>query len=90
VESFMMPSQPHFVFGYAHSICLGGHYYLTNQMQRTLQGLVHSFILHNFLTNTSHPTGVLLRRMVLFFHMGLLENEIPASGMPYEFCLVLF
>jgi hypothetical protein len=50
-------------------------------MQRTLQGLIHSFILHNFLTNTSHPTGVLLRRTILFFHMGLIENEIPDSGM---------
>ena len=77
----MMPCQPHFVFGYAHSICLGGHYYLTNLMQETLQGLIHSFILHKFLTNISHPTRILLRRMVLFYHMGLIENEIPESGM---------
>jgi len=77
----MMPGQPHFVFGYAHSICLGGHYYLTNHMQGTLQGLIHSFILHKFLTNTSHPTRVLLRRMILFYHMGLIEDEIPESGM---------
>ena len=77
----MMPDQPHFVFGYAHSICMGGHYYLTNQMQRTLQGLIHSFILHKFLTNTSHPTCVLLRRLILFYHMGLIEDEIPESGM---------
>ena len=79
----MMPCQPHFVFGYAHLICLGGHYYLTNHMQGTLQGLIHSFILHNFLTNISHPTLVLLRRIILFFHMGLIENEIPDSGMLY-------
>jgi len=78
-----MSGQPHFVFGYAHSICLGGHYHLTNQMQRTLQGLIHSFILHKFLTNTSHPTRILLRRLILFYHMGLIENEIPESGMPY-------
>ena len=80
----MMPCQPHFVFSCAHSICLGGHYYFTNHMQKTLQGFIHSFLLHNFLTNTSHPTLVLLRRIVLFFHMGLIENEIPASGEPYE------
>ena len=49
--------------------------------QETLQGLVHSFILHRFLTNTSHPTRVLLRRMTLFYHMGLIEDEIPKSGM---------
>ena len=77
----MMPCQPHFVFGYAHSICIGGHYYLSNHMQGTLQGLIHSFILHKFLTNISHPTRVLLRRMVLFYHMGLIEDEIPESGM---------
>ncbi|KJA20592.1 hypothetical protein HYPSUDRAFT_142053, partial [Hypholoma sublateritium FD-334 SS-4] len=76
---FMMPGQPHFVFGYAHSICLGGHYYLTSHMQKTLQALVHSFVLHRFLTNTSHPTRVLLRRMVLFYHMGLIEDEISES-----------
>ena len=76
----MMPSQPHFVFGYAHSICIGGHYYLTNHMQKTLQGLIHSFILRKFLTNISHPTRILLRRMVLFYHMGLLEAEISESG----------
>ena len=79
-KSFMMPCQPHFVFGYAHTICLGGHYYLSNQMQQTLRGLIHSFILHKFLTNTSHPTRILLRRMILFYHMGLLEDEIPESG----------
>ncbi len=75
-----MPGQPHFVFGYAHSICLGGHYYLTNHMQKTLQALIHSFILHRFITNVAHPTRSLLRRMVLFYHMGLMENEIPCSG----------
>ncbi|KAF9473195.1 hypothetical protein BDN70DRAFT_937616 [Pholiota conissans] len=76
---FMMPCQPHFVFGLAHSICIGGHYYLTNHMKETLQGLIHSFVLHKFLTNTSHPTRVLLRRLILFYHMGLLEDEIPES-----------
>ena len=86
----MMPCQPHFVFGYTNSVCLGGHYYLTNHMQKTLQGLVHSFVLHNFLTNTSHPTGVLLRRIIIFFHMGLVEKGIPASGMPYIFCISMF
>lgn len=75
-----MPGQPHFVFGYAHSICLGGHYYLTDHMQKTLQALIHSFVLHEFLTNTSHPTRALLRRMVLFYHMGLIEDEISQSG----------
>lgn len=76
----MMPCQPHFVFGYAHSICVGGHSYLTHHMQGTLRGLIHSFVLHQFLTNIAHPTRVLLRRMVLFYHMGLIEDEIPESG----------
>ena len=58
-----MPGQPHFVFGYAHSICLGGHYYLTGHMQKTLQALIHTFVLHKFLTNASHPTRGLLRRI---------------------------
>ena len=77
----MKPGQPHFVFGYAHSICLGEHFYTTHNMQETLQSLIHSFVLHKFLTNTSHPTYVLLRRIILFYHMGLLEDKIPKSGM---------
>lgn len=76
----MLPSQPHFVISYEHLICLGGHHYLTNNMQGTLQGLIHSFILHKFLTNTSHPTRILLRRIILFYYMGLVEDEIPDSG----------
>lgn len=76
----MLPSQPHFVISYEHSISLGGHYYLTENMQETLQGLIHSFILHRFLTNISHPTRVLLRRIILFYHMGLVENEFPDTG----------
>lgn len=83
----MMPGQPHFVFGYAHSICIGGHYYLTSHMQKTLQALIHSFILHKFLTNISHPTRVLLRRMVLFYHMVLIEDEISQTGMSTLLCL---
>ena len=50
-------------------------------MQETLRGLIHSFVLHNFLTNTSHPTHVLLRRIVIFYHLGLVEDKIPESGM---------
>ena len=29
----------------------------------------------------------MLCHIVLFFHIGLLENEIPALGMPYKFFL---
>ena len=89
--SFMKPCQPHFVFGYAHSICLGEHFYSSHNMQETLQGLIHSFVLHKFLTNTSHPTRVMLRRIILFYHMGLIEGMVPESGMfTLSLLLVLF
>ena len=61
------------------SICISGHYYLTHHMQGTCQGLIHSLVLHQFLTNIAHPTCVLLHYMVLFYHMNLIEDDIPES-----------
>ncbi|PPR03258.1 hypothetical protein CVT26_008086 [Gymnopilus dilepis] len=74
---YMRPNTPHFVLGLEDSICYGGHYYATCLMQQTLQGMIHAFVLNHYLTNTSHqPSRQLLRRIVFFYHAGLIEGDI--------------
>jgi hypothetical protein len=50
-------------------------------MQMTLQSLIHSFVLNDFITNTTHhPSRQLLRRIVLFFGLGLVEGRLELEG----------
>jgi hypothetical protein len=80
--SYMLPNTAHFVYGLENSICYGGHFYSTLVMQRTLHGVVHSFMLDTFITNTSHPPSrQLLRRILVFYMHGLMHREIPTEGM---------
>jgi hypothetical protein len=77
----MKANTPHFVYGITPAICHGGHYYATSLMQETLQGLIHAFVLDQFLTNTQHfATRPVLRRILLFYHLGLIEGSIPSTG----------
>ncbi|KAF8896897.1 hypothetical protein CPB84DRAFT_1815883 [Gymnopilus junonius] len=77
---YMKPNTPHFVFGLKHAICYGSHYYTTSMMQQTLQGVIHAFVLHKFLTNTHHqPSRQLLRRILFFYQIGIMEGQIPSS-----------
>lgn len=85
----MRPGVPHFVYGPEHTICSGGHYYATCLMQATLQSLVHSFVIGDFVTNIRHhPSRQLLRRIVLFYGKGLVDNCIKVTGQPH-FCMFL-
>ena len=81
LSRFIRASQPHFVLGIEPTIIHGGHFYMMDLMQETLQGLVHSFMLSSFITNTSHYSShAILRRMLMFCYMGLIENVIHTSG----------
>ena len=78
----MQPNTPHFVFGTHNSICYGGHFYSTSGMQQTLAGVVHSFMLDKFITNTAHQASrQLLRRILIFYLHGLMDKKISAQGM---------
>lgn len=80
-SSFMQPGCPHFVYGPENTICHGGHYYATCLMQATLQSVVHNFVVGVFITNTTHqPSRLLLRRIILFYGLGLVENRIKVTG----------
>ena len=79
---YMLPNTPHFVFGMENSICYGGHFYSTMTMQRTLSGLIHSFMLDKFVTNTAHQASrQLLRRILVLYLHGLMDKKISTEGM---------
>jgi len=77
----MRPGVPHFVFGPEDTICYGGHFYATALMQNTLQSLVHSFVVGDFVTNITHvPSRSLLRRIVLLYQTDLKEDHFQCTG----------
>ena len=78
----MRPNTPHFVFGMENSIRYGGHFYSTLTMHQTLSGVIHSFMLDHFLTNTTHlASRQLLRRILVFYLHGLMDKKISTEGM---------
>src|ERR1700682_449265 len=77
----MRPGVPHFVYGPEHTICYGGHFYATSLMQATLSSLMHGFVIGTFITNiTHHPSRSLLRRILLLYHVALIENRFQPAG----------
>jgi len=77
----MKAGTPHFVYGPKDTICHGGHYYSTCTMQATLQSLIHSFVIGDFITNIAHnPSRQLLRRILLFYHLGLMDRDGSETG----------
>ena len=77
----MRPGVPHYVYGVENTIIHGGHFYCASQMQATVESLVHTFILSNFISNTfHHPSRELLRRIVVFWALGLLQHPFSANG----------
>ena len=77
----MRPGVRHFIFGPKDTICYGGHFYTTSLMQNTLQSLVHSFVVGVFVTNITHrPSRSLLRRIVLLYRIGLVEEHFHPAG----------
>lgn len=72
----MRPGAPHFVYGPENAITHGGHFYSSSLMQATVESLVHTFILSDFISNTfHHPSRQLLRRIVIFWAVALLGQK---------------
>lgn len=77
----MRPGVPHYVYGVDNTIIHGGHFYCASQMQSTVESLVHSFILNEFISNTvHHASRELLRSIVVFWAEGLLEHSYSVQG----------
>jgi hypothetical protein len=77
----MRPGVPHFVYGLEDAITHGGHFYSSSLMQATLQSLIHTFVLSDFISNTNHnPSRQLLRRIVTFWGLGVLGLCVDREG----------
>lgn len=77
----MQPGAPHFVYGLENTIIHGGHFYSSSLMQATLQSMIHTFVLGDFISNTfHHPSRQLLRHIVVFWGLALLEDRLTSQG----------
>jgi len=77
----MRPGVPHFVYGLEDAIIHGGHFYSSSLIQATVQSLLHTFVLSDFISNTYHnPARQLLRRIVIFWGLGVLGQCIDQEG----------
>jgi hypothetical protein len=54
-------------------------------MRDTLFGMTHAFMANSYITNTHHTKSrLLLRRMVIFAYMGLVDQELEDDGMLFD------
>ncbi|KAF9470417.1 hypothetical protein BDN70DRAFT_781157, partial [Pholiota conissans] len=73
---YIRPNLMRAIYSVDRSLCLGGHHYTTSTMKDTLCGLVHSFVAPDFLTNGEQTESrYLLRQMVTFYFLGLVQNK---------------
>jgi hypothetical protein len=82
----MKPNTPHAVFTSRHCIAVGGHFYSFANLQQSVFGLVHAFIMDKLITNTEHPTTrLLLFRMLQYLYKFYVEGADTKSECPI-FC----
>ena len=81
----MRPDSLHAVITIEHSICSGGHFFVMSCMTDTLIGMTHAFMADSYITNTYHTKSrLLLRRMVIFVYMGLVDQALEDDGMCFD------
>ena len=77
----MRPGVPHFVYGLEDAITHGGHFYSSSLIQATVQSLIHTFVLSDFISNTFHNSSrLLLRRIVLLWGLGVVALRVDDDG----------
>lgn len=80
IYRIMRPNTPHAVFTPEDVICHGGHFYATSTIQDTMFCIVQTFMCHN-LTNADKQThGLVLRRIVAFYHDVLVQKRLEEGG----------
>ncbi|KAF9035650.1 hypothetical protein BJ165DRAFT_1533626 [Panaeolus papilionaceus] len=79
------PNQMHFVIGLDDTVCHGFHFYAGAVLQRTMVGLICTFILHKFITNTYHETSRYVLSCVLFLvYIALFDIRLPPNHVAFE------
>ena len=78
----MRPKTAHAIYTHTNSIYHGGHYIASSTMMDTLSGFVHNFTENDYDKNTSrnHSLKHIFRRMIIFYHMALVRNQIEHDG----------
>lgn len=67
-DSYQRPSTVHYVVSTEDAIVYGRHFYCTSSIITSVSGIVHAFMLGNFITNDSHDrTRTLLRRLIFLW-----------------------
>jgi hypothetical protein len=75
----MRPCTLHYVITAENAVVLGRHFYSSSAIQRTVLGVVHTFMLRHAVTNDSHDeTRTMLRRMFYMWSNSMFAAE--ASG----------
>lgn len=85
LPSYMCPCTPHWVIGTWLTIVHGRHYYTTCTIRRSCFGIVHTFVMGLFVTNTFHEdaTRSMLRQlMALYFRHLVLHDKFDGIGLP--------
>lgn len=74
---YMRPCTPHFVLGTEPTIVLGRHYYSTTSIRRSCFGIVHTFVMGLFVTNTFHEadTRCMLRQLMALYFRHLVLHD---------------
>lgn len=79
----MRPCTPHWVVGTSNTIVHGRHYVATTSIRRTCFGIVHTFVMGLFVTNTFHQdnTRCMLRQlMALYFRHLVMHDKFDGKG----------
>ncbi|PPQ76482.1 hypothetical protein CVT24_013199, partial [Panaeolus cyanescens] len=72
----MRPNTPHLVYGPEHTICKGFHFHTTGTMPETATGTMHTFVLHEYITNTQHTVShIIILRMLTVYYIALFEDR---------------
>lgn len=80
---YMRPCTAHWVLGTGNTITLGRHYYSTAAIQRHCFGVVHTFVMGLFVTNTFHDDNtrcLLCQLMGVYFRHLVLHDKFDGKG----------
>lgn len=71
----MPPNKVHAVYTPEPTVCHSTHFYASSTMRQTLAGIVHTFVCHQHVTNTTHPrTFSLLHRLACLYYRTLVQS----------------
>ena len=71
----MRPGTCHFVITLEHCLALGGHFYNRDNYVTTLHSLIDEHYFGKWITNTAHPTSLIILFKTLCRYKTILEDK---------------